>query len=110
VSLIGNLNACSGNLHVQYGGHQGLVCGNPSWGLKEALVVCKQLGCGRVQYTYQHILRPEETEPPWLYGVQCHGEEATIWDCSPGSWGPSDGCECQCIVSISCSGESARGW
>lgn len=25
VSLIGSLNSCSGNLHVQYGGHQGLV-------------------------------------------------------------------------------------
>lgn len=107
VSIIGGTHYCSGNLHVLYDGHQGLVCGDPSWGLKEASVICKQLGCGIVNYTYQHILRPEEMEVPLLYGVQCRGEEATIWECSSGSWGPFDGCECQCIVSLSCSGESA---
>ena len=64
MSLIGSLNSCSGNLHVQFAAHHGRVCGDPSWGLKEALVICKQLACGCAQYTYQHVLRPEETEAP----------------------------------------------
>lgn len=64
------------------------MCGALSWGLKEALVICIQLGCGHAQYTYQHVLRPEEMEAPWFYGVQCHGEEASTWNAPQGPGDP----------------------
>lgn len=88
MSLTGGLDSCSGNLFVQYGGHQGLVCEHPSWHLKKVLVICKQLGCGHAYYTYQCILRPEEMETPWLYGVQYHGKEATTGSAPQGPGDP----------------------
>ncbi|KAH0508183.1 Scavenger receptor cysteine-rich domain-containing protein SCART1 [Microtus ochrogaster] len=74
--------------------------------MQEASATCRQLGCGHARSTYQYILRPEEMKAPWLYGTNCSGEEATLWNCSLGTWGPLSDCKCQCVVSINCAGAS----
>ncbi|EGW08687.1 Scavenger receptor cysteine-rich type 1 protein M130 [Cricetulus griseus] len=103
LSLIDGSNQCDGRLEVEHSGQQGLVCGD-HWGIQEASVTCRQLGCSHARSTFQYILRPEEMKPPWLYSTKCSGEEATLWECSLGIWGPLSDCKCQCVVSIICTG------
>ncbi|XP_005351524.1 scavenger receptor cysteine-rich domain-containing protein SCART1-like [Microtus ochrogaster] len=105
LNLIDGTDQCDGRLQVEHGGHQGLVCAD-HWGMQEASATCRQLGCGHARSTYQYILRPEEMKAPWLYGTNCSGEEATLWNCSLGTWGPLSDCKCQCVVSINCAGAS----
>lgn len=54
-------------MQVQYHGQQGAVCGD-GWGMQEAMVTCRQLGCGPALSTSQYVLRPSELEPPSLPG------------------------------------------
>ncbi|KAM7329536.1 hypothetical protein ACRRTK_011149 [Alexandromys fortis] len=105
LNLIDGTDQCDGRLQVEHGGQQGLVCGD-HWGMQEASATCRQLGCSHARSTYQYILRPEEMKAPWLYGTNCSGEEATLWNCSLGTWGPLSDCKCQCVVSINCAGAS----
>ncbi|XP_012368854.1 scavenger receptor cysteine-rich domain-containing protein SCART1-like [Octodon degus] len=107
LSLLGGGNHCEGLLQVQYSESQGPVCGD-HWGLEEGSVICAQLGCGPVISTSQYVLRPEEMGPLWLYGTQCQGEEASLWQCSLGDWRAISGCNCQCVVVIICSGGTSR--
>ncbi|EHB10209.1 Scavenger receptor cysteine-rich type 1 protein M130 [Heterocephalus glaber] len=107
MSLLGGGNHCEGLLQVQYHGWQGPVCGD-HWGLEEASVACRQLGCGSMISTSHYVLRPQEMGPPWLYGAQCQGEEASLWQCSLGDWGPLSGCNCQCVVAVLCSDGTLR--
>nr|XP_023417276.1 scavenger receptor cysteine-rich domain-containing protein SCART1-like [Cavia porcellus] len=102
VSLLDSETHCQGLLHVGHGGQQGLVCGD-HWSMQEASVICRQLNCSKALYTFQHILMPQDIKPPWLYGAQCQGEEASLWQCSLGDWGPISGCKCQCVVVVWCS-------
>lgn len=97
-------NKCEGQIQLLYDGQWGLMCGD-SLGMQEASVICRQLGCGSVNSISQYILTPEEMKQPWLSSVQCHGEEATLWECLLGSWGPLSGCNCQCVAVIICSGK-----
>ncbi|XP_021516036.1 scavenger receptor cysteine-rich domain-containing protein SCART1-like [Meriones unguiculatus] len=107
VNFLGGDNKCEGQIQLQYDGRLGLVCGD-SLGMQEALVICRQLGCGSVHSLSQYILTPEEMTQPWLYSAQCHGEEATLWECVLGPWGPISGCKCQCVAVIICSGGTTR--
>ncbi|KAM6182250.1 scavenger receptor cysteine-rich domain-containing protein SCART1-like [Erethizon dorsatum] len=107
MSLLGGETRCEGLLQVEHRGQQGLVCGD-HWGMQEALVICRQLNCKRALHTSQYVWMPQETEPPLLYGAQCQGEEASLWQCSLGDWGPISGCNCQCVVVVRCSGSSSR--
>lgn len=108
LNLIDGSNQCDGRLEVEHSGQRGLVCSD-HWGMQEASVICRQLGCSHARSTFQYVLRPEEMTAPWLYGAKCSGEEATLWECSLGAWGPLSDCKCQCVVSILCSGESDGG-
>uniref|UniRef100_A0A8D2D5Q1 Scavenger receptor family member expressed on T cells 1 n=1 Tax=Sciurus vulgaris TaxID=55149 RepID=A0A8D2D5Q1_SCIVU len=107
LNLLGGGNHCEGLVQVQYSGQQGVVCGD-GWDMQEAMVTCRQLGCGPALSTSQYVLRPNEMEPPWLHGAQCQGEEASLWECSQGTWVPLSGCDCQCVVVVICSGGTTR--
>uniref|UniRef100_A0A8D2D3D8 Scavenger receptor family member expressed on T cells 1 n=1 Tax=Sciurus vulgaris TaxID=55149 RepID=A0A8D2D3D8_SCIVU len=108
VRLRGGEDGCSGRVELWHGGSWGTVC-DDSWDLADAEVVCRQLGCGRaVDALRGYVLRPNEMEPPWLHGAQCQGEEASLWECSQGTWVPLSGCDCQCVVVVICSGGTTR--
>ncbi|XP_012368851.1 scavenger receptor cysteine-rich domain-containing protein SCART1-like [Octodon degus] len=107
ISLLKGESRCDGLLHVEHRGQQGLVCGD-RWGMEEASVICRQLNCTGVLYTSQRVLMPQDMVPPWLYGAQCQGEEASLWQCSLGDWGPVGHCSCQCVAFVTCSGSFWR--
>nr|XP_021523105.1 scavenger receptor cysteine-rich domain-containing protein SCART1-like [Aotus nancymaae] len=116
LALVRSGNRCEGLLQVQSLGQQGLVCGD-HWGLREASVICRQLGCGHALYAPTYVVWPQEAQKSLLRGVQCRGVEASLWECSRGEWGSLHGCECECISAVHCSGRarapgvaSARLW
>ncbi|XP_064227904.1 LOW QUALITY PROTEIN: scavenger receptor cysteine-rich domain-containing protein SCART1 [Aotus nancymaae] len=103
LALVRSGNRCEGLLQVQSLGQQGLVCGD-HWGLREASVICRQLGCGHALYAPTYVVWPQEAQKSLLRGVQCRGVEASLWECSRGEWGSLHGCECECISAVHCSG------
>ncbi|NXN91310.1 DMBT1 protein, partial [Rhinopomastus cyanomelas] len=77
---------CAGRVEVFYNNEWGTVC-DDSWDLRDAAVVCRQLGCGEA------IAAPASSRfglgagPIWLDEVGCTGEEASISECPSESWG-----------------------
>ncbi|XP_056391205.1 CD5 antigen-like isoform X2 [Hyla sarda] len=89
VKLVDGKNECEGRLEVRHQGQWGTVCGY-YWGVTEATVVCKQLGCGGSQ---EDDIQAKVanfgagTGKVWLSHVRCSGDESTIWECNHPMWG-----------------------
>lgn len=107
VTLLRGGNRCEGLVRVQLGGRRGPVCGD-HWGLQEAAVVCRQLDCGGAHVAPTYVMWPQERQPSLLQGLRCQGSEASLWDCVPGSWEKPEGCACECIAAVHCTGR--RPW
>ncbi|XP_027627010.1 scavenger receptor cysteine-rich domain-containing protein SCART1 [Tupaia chinensis] len=103
LSLLGARNHCEGLLQVQYLKQKGPMCAD-HWDMKAASVTCRQLDCGPVFSSLKYVVRSRELEVPWLNGVHCHGDEASLWECSLGAWEYQSSCECRCVVVMTCSG------
>ncbi|XP_032346451.1 scavenger receptor cysteine-rich domain-containing protein SCART1 isoform X3 [Camelus ferus] len=92
---------CDGVVLVQHKGEWGHVC-NQEWTLKEASVVCRQLGCGHAVGAPKYVPLPGEVVQPWLHNVSCRGDESSLWGCSLGAWTQSQ-CPYEWVVVALCS-------
>ncbi|XP_036375595.1 scavenger receptor cysteine-rich type 1 protein M130-like [Megalops cyprinoides] len=97
---------CSGRVEVQIGGSWGSIC-NDFWDMREAEVVCRQLGCGEA-------LRPDENSTStrgdgsfWLDEIKCRGTELYLWDC-PHSVLRERSCRDKEDAGVTCAGEPKR--
>ncbi|KAJ8264207.1 hypothetical protein GJAV_G00146460 [Gymnothorax javanicus] len=77
--LVGGESGCSGRLEVFLSGSWNMVCGD-SWGMEEAQVVCRQVGCGSAVAALSATARTGSNSP-WLTEVKCRGSELHLWDC-----------------------------
>ncbi|XP_069083688.1 deleted in malignant brain tumors 1 protein-like isoform X3 [Pleurodeles waltl] len=85
VRLVNGTSICSGRVEVKHNGVWGTVC-DDSWDLKDASVVCRQLGCISVQ---EHEYNPtfgKSSLPVLMSNVQCTGDEAAPWECPQQGW------------------------
>ena len=88
VHLFGGSNEMEGRVEIYYNGEWGTVC-NDIWDLRDAIVVCRQLGYFTAQRT--SIGTGAEfgrgTGTIWLDNVDCVGTESMLSSCTASSWG-----------------------
>ena len=75
-----------GRVEVHYKGVWGTICGD-SWDLRDADVVCRQLGYERAlsaprDTTFLYPTPGQNTGQIWLDEVNCEGNETSISDCN----------------------------
>ncbi|NWZ27649.1 SRCRL protein, partial [Asarcornis scutulata] len=84
--LAGGPGRCAGRVEVLHAGRWGTVC-DDSWGLPDAAVVCRELGCGVAREAPRSAHFGPGTGPVWLDEVNCEGTEPTLRRCPAEPWG-----------------------
>ncbi|XP_074076013.1 soluble scavenger receptor cysteine-rich domain-containing protein SSC5D [Macrotis lagotis] len=101
--LVSGPGRCAGRLEVWYGGHWGTVC-DDSWDVRDAAVVCRELGCGIPREPGPAAGRFGWGEGPiWLDDVACTGAEAQLANCPAAPWGKHN-CAHNEDVGVTCTG------
>ncbi|KAL7382691.1 hypothetical protein ABVT39_026632 [Epinephelus coioides] len=81
VRLAGGPDRCAGRVELWRDGRWGTVC-DDQWDLRDADVVCAQLGCGyALNVTGQGGSFPQGRGPVHLDELNCTGREENLWAC-----------------------------
>uniref|UniRef100_A0A3P9BK76 Soluble scavenger receptor cysteine-rich domain-containing protein SSC5D n=1 Tax=Maylandia zebra TaxID=106582 RepID=A0A3P9BK76_9CICH len=86
VRLVNGNSSCSGRVEIFHSGQWGTVC-DDAWGLVDAQVVCRQLGCGRVFSAPTNARFGQGNGPIWLDEVTCTGNESKLSECQHRGFG-----------------------
>ncbi|KAK3544564.1 hypothetical protein QTP86_016980 [Hemibagrus guttatus] len=78
--LSGGKGSCSGRLEVYHNSMWGSVC-DDQWNIRNAQVVCRQLGCGSPLSADRNVSSGSGEGTLWLNRVKCRGDEIHLWDC-----------------------------
>ncbi|KAK1790414.1 hypothetical protein P4O66_014312 [Electrophorus voltai] len=79
--LSGPEGSCSGRLEVYHNAAWGSIC-DDQWDIRDAEVVCRQLGCGKALSANGSAAFGAGEGVIWLNRVECRGDEIHLWDCS----------------------------
>ncbi|XP_039705138.1 scavenger receptor cysteine-rich domain-containing group B protein isoform X4 [Pteropus medius] len=86
VRLVGGTNPCQGRVEILHGGVWGTVC-DDDWGLPDATVVCRQMGCGEALAATTNAFFGYGTGHILLDNVHCEGGEPRLTACLSLGWG-----------------------
>lgn len=101
IRFAGSDGYCSGRVEIYHNETWGTVC-DDAWDRNEAIVVCRQLGCGPdVAIPPPGYFGPG-TGPIWLDNVYCTGTESSLSACLHRGFGTHD-CEHYEDASVICS-------
>ncbi|KAJ4944265.1 hypothetical protein JOQ06_012810 [Pogonophryne albipinna] len=91
VRLVNMQSRCAGALEVQHQEEWRAVSFLHSWSLREAAVVCTQLGCG-APVSSSRVQLPGAARPAWRFYSDCDGSEGALMGCgSVRKWLSSSG-------------------
>jgi hypothetical protein len=76
----------SGRVELLHEGRWGTIC-NDGWDIKDAQVVCRQLGYLNAVRVLPSYLVPNGTGQIWLDEVRCIGSEENLTSCYHRGWG-----------------------
>nr|XP_023659169.1 antigen WC1.1-like isoform X4 [Paramormyrops kingsleyae] len=102
--LRGGSSECSGRVELWHDDSWGTVC-DDSWDLRDAQVVCRQLGCGTALEAHGNSAFGRGTGTIWLNEVNCRGDELHLWDC-PHSLQDQRNCSHKEDAGVTCAGSS----
>ncbi|XP_032966591.1 scavenger receptor cysteine-rich domain-containing group B protein isoform X3 [Rhinolophus ferrumequinum] len=86
VRLVGGAGPCQGRVEILHSGLWGTVC-DDDWGLPDATVVCRQLGCGEALAATTNAFFGYGTGHILLDNVHCEGSEPRLAACLSLGWG-----------------------
>ncbi|KAF5923570.1 hypothetical protein HPG69_010789 [Diceros bicornis minor] len=89
VRLAAGPGRCAGRVEVLHGGVWGTVC-DDGWDLRDAHVVCRQLGCGPALSAPGAAHFGPGAGRIWMDELGCGGHEAALWQCLSKAWGRHD--------------------
>ncbi|XP_049323004.1 scavenger receptor cysteine-rich type 1 protein M130-like isoform X2 [Astyanax mexicanus] len=80
IRLRGGGEICSGRLEVYHNAEWGSICAD-LWDIRDAQVVCRQLGCGPALSANRRAADGSGGGTIWMNRVKCRGNEIHLWDC-----------------------------
>ncbi|XP_041264157.1 deleted in malignant brain tumors 1 protein-like [Onychostruthus taczanowskii] len=102
VRLVAGPHLCAGRVEVLHEGRWGTVC-DRGWDLRDAQVVCRQLGCGRALAARGGARYGRGSGQVWLSELTCAGSERHLGQCERRPWGEHD-CEHGEDAGVVCAG------
>lgn len=94
-----------GRIEIFHDGHWGTVC-DDFWDIKDAQVVCNQLGYREALAAPRNALFDEGNGHIWLRDVHCVGNESSIEDCEHAGWNANLYCDHWEDASVICTNET----
>ncbi|XP_069054188.1 scavenger receptor cysteine-rich type 1 protein M130-like, partial [Lepisosteus oculatus] len=102
--LMNGSDSCSGRVELQWLFRDwGTVC-DQYWDLRDASVLCQQLGCGEAVAAPGQAWFGQGSGPVWADVLECRGNESRLSHCAVSSWGRA-GCSHGQDAGVICSGE-----
>lgn len=100
-----NGTRCSGRVEIYHAGQWGTIC-DDNWGMQEASVACRELGCGSAVTVKYKAFFGMGTDQVWMDDIDCTGKENALAQCPHRGFGEND-CDHDEDAGLVCS-ESVR--